>query len=389
MNTYNQDLLSSMLFSTFERTNYDPISRQESSYEFLDRSAWKLSAWVRNKYEEFSRDYQPDEEFLKMFKSQSSKQHQSACFELLVFSLFKKAGFSCTRHPSTTTGKKPDFLVAGDGLSFYCECTLSGNSYTTEEERNRKSTVEDIIDNMDSFPYWVNLDYKVVSKKSISRRKLIKFITHIAGLNDNIPQEKLIDIPYCYNEDGWNIEITLLRKNKPEIKRNIGYLTEDFKVIDTVAPIITALNDKKASKYGLNENPYVICLNTMDTFTKESCFTQALFGQFESDNTITLYSNEQKGFFYHNGKPKNTSVSAVIIFRNFDLLSLTGASVTIWHNPFAKVKLPTEILPFTEKIFKHESSLLKGSSIQKTDNIISEFNIEKEEYLGYLSKTTS
>lgn len=52
-----------MLFSTFERNNYDPISRQESSYEFLDRSAWKLAAWVRNKYEEFSKDYQPDEEF--------------------------------------------------------------------------------------------------------------------------------------------------------------------------------------------------------------------------------------------------------------------------------------------------------------------------------------
>lgn len=376
-----------MLFSTFERKNYDPISRQESSYEFLDRSAWKLAAWVRNKYEEFYKDYQPDEEFIKMFKSPSAKQHQSACFELLVFNLFKKAGFSCTRHPSTSTGKKPDFLVAGNEISFYCECTLAGNSYTTEEEKNRKSTVEEIIDNMDSFPYWVNLDYKVVSKQSISRRKLKKFINHIARLSDNISQERLNDIEYCYNEDGWNIEVSLLRKNKQDIKRNIGYLTEDFKVIDTVTPIITSLNDKKASKYGLNDNPYIICLSTMDTFTKESCFARALFGQLEYDNTIKLYSNDQAGFFYHNGKLKNTSVSAVIIFRNFDLLSLKGASVSIWHNPFAKIKIPTGILPFSEKIFELKEGLLESASVERSDNLISQFDIDETEYLDYLSKT--
>ncbi|MGE5944937.1 MAG: hypothetical protein ACM31G_11425, partial [Flavobacteriales bacterium] len=88
-----------MLFSSYIRDNTDHKSRKETAFEFSDRSAWKISELVRQKVDELSIDYEVDNEFLRMFKSKSDKQHYSAIFELLVYSLFTRSNFSLKKHP--------------------------------------------------------------------------------------------------------------------------------------------------------------------------------------------------------------------------------------------------------------------------------------------------
>jgi hypothetical protein len=377
-----------MLFSSYIRDNPDHKRRKETAYEFLDRSAWKISALVRKIVNEWVTLYKPDEEFIKMFKSKSDKQHYSAVFELLVYALLTRSDFSLTRHPDTITGKKPDFLATRDYFKAFIECSLAGNSFDSIADKNRKDTVEEIVDEIEYFRYWINLDFEAISEQSVSKKRLLKFLDKIKETSEGLPNEVLVEMKHLFQDNGWEVEISLIRKNKPDIKRSLGYIMGKAKTIDTSKPILTALNDKKASRYGIDTEPYIICLNTSDLFTKENCFAEALFGQY-SDSEIDLRYISQNGFFLAEGKPVNTSVSAVVIFRNFDLFTFDSSSVSVWHNPYAKNKIPTGSLPFNEYIYEIKGDCLTKTVIEKEKDLFQILGVDKLEYIASKDKSGS
>lgn len=374
-----------MLFSSYIRDNFDHRRRRETAYEFIDRSAWKISALVRQRINEWTKLYRPDEEFMRMFKSKADKQHYSAVFELLVYVLLTRSGFSLTRHPDTKTGKKPDFLATLDCFNAVIECTLAGHSFDSMADKNRKETFEEIVDEIEYFPYWINLDIETISEQSVSKRKLLKFLDSIKQTSEGVPNEALVEMKHLFADNGWEVEISLIRKTKPDIKRSLGYIIGKAKAIDTSKPILTALNDKKAGRYGIEREPYIICLNTSDLFTKENCFAGALFGQY-NEMGIDLCNNLQKGFFLAEGKPINTSVSAVVIFRNFDLFTLDSSSVSVWHNPYARNKIPINSLPFNEYVYEINVDSLTKTVIEKKSDLFQILGVDKMEYLNSKNK---
>jgi hypothetical protein len=54
-------LFDIMLFSSYIRDNSDHKRRKETAFEFLDRSAWKISELVRQKVNELATTYNPDD----------------------------------------------------------------------------------------------------------------------------------------------------------------------------------------------------------------------------------------------------------------------------------------------------------------------------------------
>jgi hypothetical protein len=377
-----------MLFSSYKRDNFDPKRRKETAFEFLDRSSWKISALVRDKVNEWTRLYDPDDEFIRMFKSKSDKQHYSAVFELLVYILLTRSDFSLTRHPDTKTGKRPDFHATLNHFRGFIECTLAGHSFDSIADKNRQETVEEIVEEIEYFPYWINLDFEKISEQSVSKRKLLRFLDGIKLTSEGVPNEALVEIKHLYEDNGWEVEVSLIRKNRADIKRSLGYIMGKPKTIDTSKPILTALNDKKASRYGIDTDPYIICLNTSDLFTKENCFAEALFGQY-GDNEINLRYISQNGFFLVEGKPVNTSVSAVVIFRNFDLFTLDSSSVAVWHNPYAKNKVPIKLLPFTEYVYELQENTLRRTTVQKEKDLFQILDIDKDEFIASKDKSGS
>jgi hypothetical protein len=377
-----------MLFSSYTRDNKEPKRRKETAFEFIDRSAWKISDLVRQKVNELCAAYKPDDEFVRMFKSKSDKQHYSAVFELLTYSIFRLSGFSLVRHPETPTGKRPDFEATANDFRTFLECTLAGHSFDSLTDKNRKDTIEEIVDDIEYFPYWINLDFQTISEQSVSKRKLLSFLEKVRELSEGIPNEQLFENRYLFEDNGWEVEISMLRKTSLDIKRSLGFISGGAKAIDTSKPILTALNDKKASRYGIDTEPYIICLNTSDLFTKETCFAEALFGQY-GDTEIDLRNITQNGFFLAGGKPINTSVSAVIIFRNFDLYTLDSSSMAVWHNPYAKNKIASNLLPFDEYTYEIDGSLLKKQTIKKEKNVFDILGIDKQEYVASKDKSGS
>jgi hypothetical protein len=377
-----------MLFSSYTRTNLDHKRRKETAFEFLDRSAWKISELVRQIVNEFATHYLLDEEFIKMFKSKLDKQHYSAVFELLIHALLTRSNLSLSRHPETKTGKKPDFQVVQGSFKIFVECTLAGHSFDSMTEKNRKDAVEQIVDDMEYFPYWINLGFLTISGQSVSKKRFINFINTVKDLSEGIPNEVLIKMKHLFEDDGWKIEVSLLRKIGPVIKRSLGFISGNAKTIDTSKPILTALNDKKGSRYGIETEPYIVFLNTSDLFTEESCFSEALFGQ-HGTNKIDLRYPSKNSFYLADGKPINTSVSAVVIFRNFDLYTLDSSSMVIWHNPFAKNKLPSNLLPFDEYLYNITNDFLEQIIIKKEKDIFQLLGIDKEKYISAKDKSVS
>lgn len=378
-----------MIFtSNIEKTS-NHKQRAETNFEFLNRSSWKISELAREKFNQFCTSYNPDNEFIQMFKSKSSKQHYSAVFELFVYTILTKSNLKLSRHPQTKTGKRPDFLVESKGFKIFLECTLSGHSFEREEKKNRKETVEEIIEKMDCFPYFVNLEFITISTQSISKKKLIYFLNQIKDRIVGLSNQELVFRKYLFDEDGWSIEISLSRKSNQSINRSLGFISEKAKVIDPSQPLLTALNDKRTKRYGIETEPYVICLNTSDLFTGEDDFGKALFGHF-SINKFNLIHTNQPGFFVANGNPINTSVSAIIFFRNFDIFTLDNCSISMWHNPFAKNKLPINFMPFNEYIFSIcGNGIIQTSKTVKDFDVFKAFEIKEEEYIANKDKSSN
>lgn len=369
-----------MIFPSFTRTDFDIKKRRETNYEFLNRSAWKLSELVREKVNSWGNTFEVDDEFIRMFKSKSDKQHYSAAFELLVYTLFKNSGFHLIRHPNVGTDKKPDFKASLDPMTFFMECTLSGNSFESLQEKNQKEAIEEIIEEIEYFPYYINVDFRKTSDQSISQRRFRKFLAELIPKSEGISNEVLLYNKHSFEDNGWKLEITLARKPNIERKRSLGYITQAAKVIDTSKPIMTALNDKKPSRYGVENEPYIICLNTSDLFTKETCFGEALFGQY-GDDKIDLRYPLQNGFFLCDKAPINTTVTAVIIFRNFDLFTLDSSTVAVWHNPFAKNRIEINHLPFKEYVFEKEGEFLVRKVYEKEKDLFQLLALDKDTYL--------
>jgi len=368
------------IFSKHIRTNNLPKIRKQSAFEFLDDSAWPIATYMRNIVSNWLEQFDYDNEFISKLKSKDNKQHYAAMFELLVYRIILNSDRGIEKHPITKTNKLPDYKLTGKGKNedIYIECTLSSNSFTNAKEKSKSESIEEIIDSLEYFPYWIGIDIKCDSDRSLAKKKLISWITRTISSPEFMIVDNGQPIKADFSIDNWEIEFTFIKKGDKSIRKSLGFIMGGVKPIDSAKPILTALKDKAPSKYGIDGNPYVICLSTDDLFTKEECYFKALFGQ--SDPTRIYKEPNTNGFLLQNNIPVNTSVSAVVIFRNFDLFTLDTCSISVWHNPFAKNPIKHGLFPFTEYQYENCDNELKRKTILKDEDIFNILKIDKTEY---------
>lgn len=355
-----------MLFSEYKRTNSDHKRNNQSSFDFLDKSAWPISSFMREKLNEWILDYPFDKDFLNKIKSKDDKQHNAATFELLIYTILKKHNYKPEVHPSLNSSRKPDFkITTQEGGVCIIECSLASNSFNSYKEVKQIEVIESIVEEIDFFPYWIILHIRKISDISISKNKLRKFIFDLGILYDT---KELMNVSeHIFNNNGWELEIELLKKNG-RIRRSFGAIFNEAKFIDPAKPLLRALNDKKATNYNISDNPYVICLNTSDLFTKNDDFIQSLYGN----------NFKKEGFFVNGGRAINTTVSAVAFFKNFDIFTLDHSSISIWHNSFAKKPLQQNFLQFDEYYL---NEIREMNTVKKDTDIFSILSINKKEYI--------
>jgi hypothetical protein len=368
-----------MLFKDYIRFDAAPLKSKESSFDFLERSSWRRCGLVREMLNDWIIPMLSDAEFISQIKSNNNKQHYAALFELLFFTLFKRQGFDVTKHPEVPRKTRPDFQVKNEaGFSAYMECTLSGSSFETLDEENRKAAVEEIIREIEYYPYYINLDFLTISKKSISKKALLNFIDAVKDKSEGIENEELFHIRHYFENNDWELEVSLIRKPDLSRKVSLGYISGKAKTIEHTKSIFNALNDKKPSKYGLTGSTYIICINNKDMFFKDEDMNEVLFGY--DGPKINLSYGSEKGFFHCDGKPINTSVSAVLLFKGMDILTLSNTRISLWHNPFAKFPVPLGTMSFDEYYYEKDGHYLTKNYTAKSFNIFETLLINEKSY---------
>lgn len=337
------------LFDSFDRTYRGRSNHDSSTYDFLNRSAWRGAAYVRERVEEWAKGFPVDKDFHTRFTSKNNKAHGSAFFELVMFEWFRRQRFDVA-FQDTIEGqgnRKPDLSVKKHGSTIMvAECRLSPMPGIMEGIEKLKGRIIDVLESIPSPSYFVNINFEACSTRTISNRNIRTFIQNLLdeGLDDN-DGNLFSRKEWQLLQDGWQITFSLIPKSSPE-QRSLGMISNGAaQIIDSEKPLRSSLNSKRASAYGKQKVPFIICVNSADFHLDEIDMVNTLFGR---SGTIKIDYKERQssdnGFFLNSGRPQNTTVAAVIIIKGLVPWNLHVVKATLWQNPWAVCPLAADML---------------------------------------------
>jgi hypothetical protein len=153
-----------MLFGDQARSDGSPSGHGESSFAFLDRVDGELWARTRDLLNSWVADYpQPDRtELIGRFRSKDPKDFGSAYWELLLFSLFRRSGFTVEVHPTVPgSARKPDFLITRSGRQTFVEARVVGESTERIKDASYNEYLRhELNKRVTTDRYWIGFDVR-------------------------------------------------------------------------------------------------------------------------------------------------------------------------------------------------------------------------------------
>lgn len=348
-----------LLFDEKDRTLQGPADYNADTYTYYNDSARIDMTCVRNQIETWFALYPEHEK--EELKSRFKATFNFAFYELFVFTLFTKLGYSLEVHPEIEgTTKRPDYFAKNEKHGFYievkCLTMLTQNEQSLER---RKNAVLDAINKIDASNFLLKLE-EISFKESSqpSGKEIIRFFNaHISSYNPDDYTEKLMKHGFdgmpevIYEDDKVLIKTKLLPKSpahRGTKSRSIGTHPSVTQIGNDSEDIKGSL-ETKATRYGHLNAPYIICLNKQSVGLDVIEVQEALYGSLQvtwSDNPENRDEKTEfagNGFFGSKQNPKFTRVSGVYVTNaNTANLATTGKHV-FRHNPFAKYPLDFKV----------------------------------------------
>jgi len=347
-----------MIFGRAERLDTGPAKYSESIFSFLNRSARAEAGRVRDKMEEWLSDYPVNERGRLIASLQSSDDlvFLAAYFELYLFTLLRRLGYSLEVHPATTSGaKKPDLVARETNeLGVYVEAILA--SEATRLESNQTvimNQVYDILNEMDSPDFFIGLKISGAPKTQPSAKKIREQVSEwLKSLDRDViadlhQPDTLRGLPNLeINHDGWHIVFLPIAKSpaargKPGI-RPIGTQMKGFELTKTKEAIRDAIG-KKATRYGEMDRPYIIAINVLSPVLDQEDVLDALFGSEQlafwtdmPDDHPPEWRRARDGVWLGPSGTEHTRVSGVLIVKYLTPWTIAHSDVTLYHNPWAQ-----------------------------------------------------
>lgn len=124
------DITDPKVFDSVKRKDDSPKRNTESDFIFYNRSARAEIDKIRDFIEGCVKNYPHTEqkEIISRLRSGDDVHFRSACFELFLYKVLRRQGFTLTPHPELSNGSpyRPDFLVSDtEGRCFYLEAVLA------------------------------------------------------------------------------------------------------------------------------------------------------------------------------------------------------------------------------------------------------------------------
>ncbi len=234
----------------------------------------------------------PDKEeahFTSRLTSFLDSDHLAAFFEMYIYNLFIANGYE----PERGGMKMPDFNIARGLDTFQCECTLAGDSIHQRTFfkcfRGFNKLLSSIPD-----PYSIHIDVAKEGENELSLTKLKRFILN--ELNRNLNST---EFSREFGINDWLLNLEFFRKEHLEYCI-LGRLGGGFMKPIAHEVLFQALQDKRPNKYSVNEQPYIIAVNSLEPGLTKDEINKALFGDYNYPAFLA--------------KDKNTSISGILLF---------------------------------------------------------------------------
>lgn len=344
-----------MLFTNFNRTDGSTKRYRETEFEFIDRSADPDVVAIRALIEHEFANYLEIEkhEMRARLQSRRAREFYAASFELLLYGLLTRQGYSLEAHPDPGNGigNRPDFLVTSpNGDSFFLEAVLAAEM--RDGAAAAEAMKEDVLDALDRAPhadFYLDIIETGEPASQPPARRLRSYVHQwLDGLNADAVSAAVAARDYSalpqghWAHDGWQLEFRALPKDRHrgELDRLIGLLSGGGGVVDLKTPIREAIRFK-GGRYGILPLPLVVAVNVEAFHLRDDDEVDALFGS----EAIAICGNNARALrqgdgAWHDGRaPRSTRVSAAWLFNELTFWSIAARRQTLYINPWAATPL--------------------------------------------------
>jgi hypothetical protein len=364
------------LFDDFSRTYLTPGGYNESSFDYLNRSASEPICKIRRVLEDWFSRYPADHQLELSRRFRARDEFDSAFFELWLHELMLRLGCEVEVHPTLPrTNRKVDFFVKSpQDKDFYLEAIhVSGASREESKSQARLNSFYDSLNYLNSPNFFINLDVSGTPSTSVPGKEFKAFLEReLSRLNpeliDHFLETRRFDLLPQWRFEHEGLRITCYPTPKPTELRGVSGVrtlaTKTFGgVIDSESPIKNAVISK-AKRYGRLDLPLVVAVNTTDPFISDRDVLNALYGSIRGWNDAEIM-NDSRGVWGSVDNPKWTRVSGVLA--TFKLRSdKLVVPVCLYHNPRpAKpyggelTRLP-QLKPINNRLVTQDGESLEG-----------------------------
>jgi len=242
------------------------------------------------------------------------------------------------------TGYSPDFFVAApDGTKFYLEAVVvTAKSKAEAAAEKRLNAAIAAIERIPCPDHFLDLNVEGKPTRPISlkdlRKRLLLWISQLPESGSaRVPE------PFVYEAFGAKFTIGAFRRSHQAKlgERSIGLQSMEARWIRPGHDIRASL-EKKASKYGELDAPYVVAVNTTGEYHDEEDAVAALIGtpaevvrRYPDGRTEHHSSRNADGVWWGKDGPRNTGLSAVLSTERLSPWSLAQRRARIIYNPWA------------------------------------------------------
>jgi hypothetical protein len=263
-------------------------------------------------------------------------------------------------HPDKQT--HPDFLASLDGdPAFYLESTTICKKPENTAELRRYSKAIDAINALDLPNCYLSMNIRTKGNATPSSKKICQFLSEQYAEWKSTTHEKLgISHRATYDHMGWRIEFGFIfSTNKDDGSRTIGIYPSDGVSYGVSELLRTKLDAKKSRKYGLNELPYIVAVNSLDSIGFEvDDIVKGLFGHRFHTKWLPAITEKampnNEGAWLTKRGYSNKGQSALLFAEQLVDWTMFSTSPILFHHPCAERVLDKSLLRMTQLLPVHE-----------------------------------
>jgi hypothetical protein len=351
------------------------MARTESAYEYYRCSQRKSMEALKENLEVWFSSFPTDGklDLQQRFRSRIKGQHDAAYFELHLHRLFTQMGFGLGVHPDLEGEKThPDYLVLRDGAPlFYLEATIARDSETEASEKQRANQVLEALEQLKSPDFSLSIRVQGVPTTPPPGAKLRKKLEQwLATLKyEEVvalwQSEDLDSMPrFLWKHEGWELTVepipkSLERRGSTDV-RAIGMTLPEVRTLSLHEDVRKAVELK--NRYGDLDLPFLLAINVTDEFSVGKIdVMNALFGEetviFDRDGARPG-SRLPNGAWFTKYGPRNTKISAVMVYANVGPWNAKQREPWIVHNPWAKIPFLSTYLPLRQFVADHSTNTM-------------------------------